>query len=223
MLSDMKGLPDYLKGYLGGMVEAQLHLPALRFSKAQIPAEEMKMIRNALHISGTEESKVSYEELLENLVDRDVTVRERSEMMKILSKRKDFKLFTNSDTSAYPDILNCGKVDYYSEMPKVFRNSKINLNTTLRSIRSGIPLRVLDVMASGGFLLTDAQPELLWFFEDGESVATFQNLEEMEEKIAFYLQHDTERERIIQNGRQIVAGKFDYKVRLPEMFKLAGF
>ncbi|MBR5799821.1 MAG: glycosyltransferase [Lachnospiraceae bacterium] len=222
MLSSMDGLPDYVKGYFGAVVEAQLHLPSLRFSNAQIPADEMNRIRNYLNFSGTEESKVRYEELVENLIDRDVTVRERSEMMKILSNWKGFKLFTGSDTSLYPDISNCGTVDYYTEMPKVFQNSKINLNTTLRSIRSGIPLRILDVIASGGFLLTDAQPELFWFFEDGESLATFQNFEEMEEKIAFYLQHETEREKIIRNGRQIVKAKFDYKVRLPEMFKLAG-
>ena len=43
------------------------------------------------------------------------------------------------------DIANAdihSGVDYYSEMPVIFRKSRINLNITLRSITTGIPLRV---------------------------------------------------------------------------------
>ena len=35
-------------------------------------------------------------------------------------------------------------------MPEVFRKSKINLNITLRSIISGISLRVYDILGAGG-------------------------------------------------------------------------
>lgn len=222
MLSHLDGLPEYIKGYFDGLVETQLRLPALRFSQTQIPADVMQMIRQILNFTQTDESKLSYEELIENLIDRQVTVLERRRMIDLLSEKTDFKLYTNSDTSTYPKVNNCGTVDYYTEMPKVFRQSKINLNMTLRSIRSGIPLRILDVIASGGFLLTNAQPELFWFFEEGESIATFQNLEEMEDKIVYYLRHENEREKIIQSGRRIVESKFDFNSRLPEMFKMAG-
>ena len=107
-------------------------------------------------------------------------------------------------------------------MPKVFRCSDININVTLRSIRSGIPLRILDVIASGGFLLTNAQPELELFFKDGESIVAFQKLEEMNEKIDYYLLHEKERRKIIENGYRIVANQFNFKVRLLQMFEMAG-
>ena len=45
-------------------------------------------------------------------------------------------------------------------MPYVFRNSRINLNITLRSIKSGIPLRCMDIYGAGGFLLSNYQTDL---------------------------------------------------------------
>ena len=222
MWSDLAEMPDFLKGYFDGIVETQMRLPSLRFSQAHIPLDVMGRIRQILDFQGMEKSSICYEELIDNLIDRQVTVIERRRMIELLAEKPEFKLYTNSDTSAYPKVNNCGGVDYYTEMPKVFSLSDININITLRSIRSGIPLRVLDVMASGGFLLTNAQPELELFFKEGESMATFHSLEEMEEKMDFYLSHDSERKRIIENAYKIVESQFDYKVRLPQIFEMAG-
>ena len=52
-------------------------------------------------------------------------------------------------------------------MPLVFQNSKINLNITLRSIKNGIPLRAIDIMGAGGFLLTNYQNDFGLHFTDG--------------------------------------------------------
>ena len=222
MWSGLNGMPEFLKGYFDGIVKTQLRLPTLRFSQARIPLDVMKRIRQVLDFKGLEESNVRYEELIDNLIDRQVTVMERRKMIQLLERRLEFKLYTGSDTSDYPKVNNCGTVDYYTEMPKVFKHSDINLNVSLRSIRSGIPLRILDVMAAGGFLLTNAQPELELFFKEGESIATFQSLEEMDEKIDFYLANDSARKRITENGYRIVENQFDFKVRLPQIFEKAG-
>ena len=55
-------------------------------------------------------------------------------------------------------------------MPLIFRESKINLNITLRSITSGMPLRALDIMGAGGFLLSNYQQELAENYIDGEEL-----------------------------------------------------
>lgn len=222
MWSGLAGMPDFFKGYFDGIVETQMRLPSLRFSQAQIPLDVMGRIRQILVFEDLEQSNIRYEELVDNIIDRQVTVVERRRMLELLAENPEFKLYTNSDTSAYPRVNNCGSVDYYTEMPKVFRHSDININVTLRSIRSGIPLRILDVIAAGGFLLTNVQPELELFFKEGESIATFQNLEEMEEKIDYYLSHDSERKKIIENAYKIVESQFDYKIRLPQIFEMAG-
>ena len=48
-----------------------------------------------------------------------------------------------------------GSCDYYGQMTKVFKASSINLNITLKISQSGIPLRVMDILGAGGFLLSN--------------------------------------------------------------------
>lgn len=59
--------------------------------------------------------------------------------------------------------------------------------------------RCFEVTASGGFLLTDHRPE--WDILFGpECAAIYSNAEELEAKIAYFLSHDEERERIAKRG-----------------------
>ena len=95
---------------------------------------------------------------------------ERRRALIELSKYYRINVYSNSDVSDLMRIRYCGSVDYWSEMPKVFRASKINLNFTIPNIKSGIPLRIWDVLGSGGFLLTNYQAELPYFFVEGKDL-----------------------------------------------------
>ncbi len=113
-------------------------------------------------------------------------------------------------------------MDYTSQMPKIFRDSKINLNMSLRSITSGIPLRALDVMGAGGFLLSNYQPELAECFEDGKELALYGSAQELIEKAAYYLAHEEERQEIAAAGFRKVQELFSYEVKVKQMLELAG-
>lgn len=132
-----------------------------------------------------------------------------------------FSLFTNSDTAGN-DVLNkCNKgiVNYEKEMPIVFSQSRINLNISLRSIQSGIPMRVLDIMACGGFVLTNYQPELEEFFEIGKELVVFEDIEDCLRKIDYYLTHEEERAEIALSGQNAVRTHFSYETLLPKLFE----
>lgn len=222
MFSALDNLPDFLKGYIEGICQAQLRIPGIRFSQVRVPENIMDTLKKILVFHGMSETKLTYEILVENLIDRQVTAVERNQMIQRLSKQFDFKLYTGADTSQYPQVKNCGTVDYYKEMPKVFRQSKININISLRSIRTGIPLRVLDILASGGFVLTNYQEDLYRYFEEGKSIVTFYNLDDMIEKIHYYLEHEEERRSILEEGRKIICEEFDFPILLPQVLELAG-
>lgn len=111
-------------------------------------------------------------------------------------------------------------LDYGSAMPKVFYLSKINLNITSRSVESGIPQRVWDIMSVGGFCLTNYQPELEEYFEIGRDLEVYHNLKELEEKIAYYLAHEEERIRIAINGYKRVREKHSLKMRLEQALEI---
>ena len=131
-----------------------------------------------------------------------------------------FKLYTGSDTKKLPalDACNQGTVDYHTQMPLVFASSRINLNISLRSIHSGIPLRVLDIMACGGFVLSNWQPELAEYFTEGEEIALFESKDECMEKITYYLSHEEKRKEIAAAGKRKVQELFSYERGLERLF-----
>ncbi|MBD5524392.1 MAG: glycosyltransferase [Lachnospiraceae bacterium] len=134
----------------------------------------------------------------------------------------DFRLYTNSDTGKLPELNahNHGTVDYHTQMPLVFAGSRINLNISLRSIHSGVPLRVLDIMACGGFVLSNRQPEMTEYFEEGAEIATFGSMEECIDKVHYYLSHEEERRQIAEAGRRKVKKEFSYEAGLARLFEV---
>ncbi len=165
------------------------------------------------------------------VLEKKVTVEERRILLTRLAERfaisdgdgdrgSHFRLYTGSDTAGLPELdsCNCGIVDYHTQMPLVFAGSRINLNISLRSIHSGIPLRVLDIMACGGFVLSNWQPEIAEYFEEGVEIVTFDSREDCLEKTAYYLSHEEERRQIAANGKRKVQEKFSYQNGLDRLF-----
>lgn len=146
------------------------------------------------------------------------------ERVKILEAlQSKFPIVLYADDSAKEILKNVTVkpwLDYGVEMPKVFYLSKINLNITSRSIESGIPLRVWDIMAVGGFCLTNYQPELEEYFEIGKDLEVYHNLPELEEKIAYYLKHEDQRVRIAINGYKKVREKHNLKIQMQKVMKI---
>lgn len=149
---------------------------------------------------------------------------ERIKMLRYLQDK--FNLVLYADESA-KEVLKDVKVrswlDYSREMPKAFYLSKINLNITSRSIESGIPQRVWDILAVGGFCLTNYQPELEEYFEIGKDLEVWHDLPELEEKIRYYLTHEEQRIRIAINGYQKVRKSHSLQARLDEILQVIEF
>lgn len=99
-------------------------------------------------------------------------------------------------------------------MPIVFQNSKINLNMTLRSIHTGIPLRAMDIMGCGGFLLTNYQEDFLEYFEPNVDYVYYSGQRELLDLADYYLAHEEERIEIARNGYQKVKAGHTYRHRV---------
>lgn len=95
---------------------------------------------------------------------RKLTGEQRKEQLELLGEKHQVKLYTSDRTDDMAHVMNCGSVDYIKEMPIVFKNSAINLNMTLRSIHTGIPLRAMDIMGCGGFLVDELPGRLFRLF-----------------------------------------------------------
>lgn len=145
-------------------------------------------------------------------LSKALTQRDRSLVLNAAAKRHDVYMYTFEPPVGLCDGVKVRPgVDYMTQMPKVFYCSKINLNITLRSIECGIPLRNMDVMGSGGFLLTNRQKDMQDYFEDGKDYVSFENIRDMEDKMDWFLRHEASRMEIAMNGYRKVSAYHNYE------------
>ena len=213
-------LPDYVRGYLSGIMEAQEKIYGYNFVGELLTDEIIEKMNQFISMNLPGGYFVTKRELYAEMLNGKITANERLHLLAEASKRFCLTLYTASDTAKLPQTKRGGVVDYVSQMPVVFRNSKINLNMSLRSIQSGIPLRALDIMGAGGFLLSNYQPELAEYFEDGKELALYGNAQELMDKAAYYLAHEEERQQVAAAGLHKVRDLFSYEVRVKQMLEL---
>lgn len=208
-------LPPLVKGYLEGLMSAQRKVWGYTFVKEAIRQEIWDLIKQYIQWDLGDKYDDVYEELIEGMLCKKIAQMERMDMCSLLAEQFDFSLYTKSDTTFDVNIQNKGPVDYFNEMPILFHKSKININITLHSIKSGIPLRCLDIMACRGFLLSNYQEELAEYFEDGVELVLWHDFADLQNKIVYYLEHEEERERIAEAGYRKVKEifSFDYLAR----------
>lgn len=132
------------------------------------------------------------------MLGRKLTEMERHLYLDALSKHHNVHLYTHNPTPELPFVKNCGTIDFRRDQHYLFKCSAINLNISLRSIRSGIPLRCYDIMGSGGFLLTNYQSDFFPDFIPGEDYDYFDSEETLLQKADYYLSHENKRNDMIQ-------------------------
>ena len=208
-------LPEYLRGYFDAVMEAQLNISGANIVEPMLTTNILEQLQEYFQL---EKSEGSFSDLglifQTTVLGFKIAEIERRRALIELSKHYRVNVYSNSDVSDLLRIQYCGPGDYWSEMPKVFRMSKINLNFTIPNIKSGIPLRIWDVLGCGGFLLTNYQAEIPYYFKEGEDLVCFDSLEDLCEKVGYYLEHEEERKRIAWNGYRKVREKHSYIERI---------
>jgi len=104
----------------------------------------------------------------------------------------------------YVDTLNLSKIAISS-------NSRYGFMTK----------RVLEIMACGSLLLTDRFDEIdMLGFKDGENIVVYDGLDDLRDKIYYYLKNDSERESIALKGYNLAVDKFNMKDAIHRMIGL---
>ncbi len=215
-------LPDFTKGYVDALISSQLQMPGADLIIECMTEQLAESMVPYFSIEESEEYTWTKRDILLRMLLRNATSQERLKTLQYLSERFCIALYTQSDSGMLPKVKNCGTCDYLTGFPVVSANAKINLNFTPREIFSGISLRVLDIMGAGGFLMTNYQPEMLEYFEEGTDFVGFVNKKDLAEKAAYYLTHDAERKKIALNGKRKVEMQFTYEMQFGKMFDLIG-
>ncbi|MCI9006412.1 MAG: glycosyltransferase [Lachnospiraceae bacterium] len=212
---------SYLKGYLDGVIEAQLKIYGYNFLEDCITDSILEEFKKQVPFYQFPEraehnDRVAMAHLY---LGNKVTEQERLRLLGRVSEEFSLDLYTASDFSPLPHAHYRGLARTTTEMPKVFLFSKINLNFTSKPIRSGLPLRIWDILGAGGFLLTNFQSEIPEYFEVGKDLEAFASEEELVEKIRYYLAHNEEREEIARNGYQKAKEQYSLETRVRQMLE----
>lgn len=217
-------LPEKMRGYVDGLIEAQLLVYGYNFIDECVTPELIEAfckVRPEL-INFPDSMKVDTKAVIaQHIISVKVAEQERLRYLKVLSEHFNVDLYTGSDTSSMPLIHNRGFAKTNTEMPIIFHQSKINLNLTAKSIRSGLSLRIFDVLGCEGFLITNYQAELPEHFNIGEDLEAYTSLDDLMGKCEYYLSHDKERQEIAHNGFEKVKKYHTYDIRLTQMLEIA--
>ena len=215
----VNSLPDELIGYIDGLLDSQSLFPGTELIEDFISSGLGEKLNTYIQLESTNAYTYTSNNIYLQMLQKELTARERICYLQSLAQHHSLTLFSGSSKSLCPAADHGGYISYEETMPYVFRHSKINLNISLRSITSGIPLRAIDILASGGFLLTNDQPELSNFLINGEDYIGYHNQEDLLAKVDYFLSHEKERKEISYQGYKHAKLQFTYDNLLSKLLK----
>lgn len=106
-----------------------------------------------------------------------------------------------------------------SELHKYYSSCKILLNDHWEDMRDGdFPSnRLFDALACGTFVISDKIPSAETLFEG--NIVTYDDADDLNKKIEYYLTHDDERKEIAQKGKEIVLKNHTFDNRVDTILK----
>jgi len=122
----------------------------------------------------------------------------------------------------FPSKVICGRYET-EQFGSLVRGAAINLGFTQmdidprREYPRQIRLRDFEIPAAGGFYLTQSCPELSLYYDIGHEIAVWDRLEDVLDRIRYYLARPDERASIADAGRQRVLHNHTWLHRFARM------
>ncbi len=217
----LSGISDFTKGYLEGCIQMQKQIYGEFLLEQMLGREIMEDLMRHCPLEVNQDGFERLEWVYAHyFLARRVTALERTEVLERLSEKYQTDLYTYDETPELPKVKNRRTAEVMKEAPLIYRCSRINLNITLKSILTGIPLRSFEIMGNKGFLLSNYQREYDDYFENGTDYVYYTDYEDLEKKVDYYLTHDKERREIEENGYRKVKEAHTYKNRVDAILEV---
>ena len=132
---------------------------------------------------------------------------------------KEKGLLDEDDLKVYSKCWH-GFIKNEEDLAAIYNSSKINLNINLQG-KSSINYRVFEVLASGGFLFTDEREDLGEYFKISKHLETYKNVNDLIDKINFYLKNLNIAQKIAQLGKFEVTENHAFSARAGSILEKA--
>ncbi|WP_211611420.1 CgeB family protein [Halorientalis persicus] len=107
----------------------------------------------------------------------------------------------------------------HNTINRIYNRSKICLNIHHPQSVMGTNPRTFEIAGSGGFQLTDETEQIKSLFDVGEEIVTYQDKNDLLEKILYYIERKEEREQIGLNANEIAHNKHTFNHRVNTLLK----
>lgn len=213
-------LPEKLRGYLEGVMDAQRRIYGYYLMPELLTDNILEDIKKYVKFDLGDQFFVDDRIIFSSLfLAKKVANLERESMLNNLAKYFKLRLYSNEKIEN-KNITNCGTITYGDEMYRLFRQSKVNINSTLRCIQTGINLRTMDILSAGGFCLTNYQEELNDYFHIGEDLVVYESELDLVEKAAYFLKNEDHRREIAKNGQKRIEESLTFEKQVNDMMKI---
>lgn len=216
-------LPEYIRGYLEGIIHAQLQVYGYNFIKETLSDEITSELVEQCQLKLGDMYLKDDRQMAADVIGMEISAREREQALNLLGEKYEVRVYTGSnlpEALATAKVKNMGYADYDREMPLIFRESRINVNITSKTIESGVPMRVFDILSCNGFCMTNYQSEIAELFEDGKDLVMYTSMEDMIEKVGYYLNHEEERREIAESGAKKIK-EYSMQKKIEQIFDIA--
>jgi hypothetical protein len=175
--------------------------------------ENIKLIKKEClkFLKGTSnnlEDNSAFWPIYRNLIWYYINTEKRTQVLTNIKKKVNF--FGNfadpkSGSLLNENIIFNGNLDFFKELPSAFEETKITIDVTNSLSINGVTGKFYECFASNGFMLIDYKSDLqeLLGNSNGKKIM-YKSLNELKDKIAYYLSHPKEREELRQNIKNIV-------------------
>ena len=220
-----KKAPEKLRGYLDGIMAAQEKVYGYYFIEDLLNDETVDgFIKNfPTFYRQPEGTYLTDKRTLSQLyIGNKISANERVHTFSRLASEYEVSIYTASDTSRMPaGLKNMGLAKTLTEMPVIFHEAGINLNITSKIIRTGLPLRIFDILSCGGFLITNYQEEIPELFTPGEDLVMYGSVDELVELCGYYLDHQAEARDIAEHGYDTLRLNYTYDLQMEKLLLTA--
>ncbi len=110
-----------------------------------------------------------------------------------------------------------GRALHGDELTRVYAASQVSIDIGRIYQSDIVTMRVFDVLACGGLVLAEYSDALAELFVVGEEIEAYRTLDELSEKVKFYLGHPESAEKIAARGRQAISDRHNTRTRVQYM------
>lgn len=212
-------LPKRLRGFLDGLMSSQQKIWGYSLLSNTLTDDVLKELLDYIILENNPNYLFSSKDIILHMLESNITYMERCRLLQISSLKFPTDIYSASNLDIIQGCFPHLPISYESGVPNVYNHSKINLNISLRSIHQGIPLRCMDIMGAGGFLISNFQPELSENFIPEEEFVYYDSEEDMMEKMQYYLYHEHQRQEIAENGWKKIQTHYSYPTQFEKILK----